>query len=413
MSSETLKILFIEDNEDDYIAVRDMLAMVQEPQFQVVWVSSYEEAITCLSWEQESLQVPSGYYDACLLDYHLGEHTGLEILQHTLSSGHQIPIILLTGEGTRDIDRQALEMGAASFLAKDEISPASLERTIRYAIKQKQMETLLRQSQEVLAQSNASLEEKITEQSAELEYTREQEAYLRQLQTKLLASVSHEFRTPLMAIQGSAELLEECPDEANTAFRFQRIYAGVERITKTLDNTLIYAALEAGSIPFIPVPIHLDAVCQDLVANLQQFVDKGQELQFINRSSLTTPVPIDVRLVQLMLTHLILNAIRYAPDSGSIQLELNYNGDNSGNPSIVFQVRDRGIGIPSDELEKVFDGYYRASNADLIAGTPGIGIGLAIVKRAAILHGGSVSLASEVDTGTTATLSLPIIQPVS
>lgn len=407
MSNGLLKILLVEDNEDDYIAVRDMLAMVQKPQFEVVWLESYEKAVSSLIGQQANPQTAIASYDACLIDYRLGEHNGLELLQQALSLGHQPPIILLTGVGGRDIDLQALEMGATGFLAKDEISPTNLERTIRYAIRQKQTEASLHQSQETLAQSNAALERKFVEQSAALERALKQADYLRQLQTRLLSSVSHEFRTPLSYIQSSAELMKDFPaDEATQAHRLQQIYAGVDRITKTLDDTILYAELAAGAIPFNPAPLDLKPVCETLITDLRSFLDPQQKLQLINHHCPSDLVYIDITLLQLMLTHLTLNAIRYAPNSGNINLELDCKEQGPGSWDVTFQVKDQGIGIPLDEQKNVFSAYYRARNADAIPGTPGIGIGLAIVKQAAALHQGVVYLSSEVGQGTTVTLSL-------
>lgn len=408
MTLPPLKILLVEDNEDDYLIVRDMLALVSSVHFEVVWVNTYEAALLWFTQSQSPVSTVKGHYDACLLDYHLGEFNGLDLLQQAIAQGYQPPIILLTGLGNPDIDQQALDLGAAGFLAKDEISPATLERTIRYAIRHNQTEAALHQTQGELVQTNATLATQVAAQAVELEQVRAREAYFHQLQTRLLAAVSHEFRTPLMHIQGSADLLEEMPGDAATqARRFELIHQGVERITKTLDNALIYAALAAGSTAFKPVPLNLVALCEELVTNLQPGVVNQQQLQFINHQFPTTPIYVDISLVQLMLTHLLLNAIRYAPESDRIQLELSGQALGPGSGSIIFRVRDTGIGIPAAELDNVWDAYYRASNADQIAGTPGVGLGLAIVKRAVDLHGGSIKLTSAVGVGTTVTLALP------
>lgn len=408
MSHQVLKILLIEDNENDYIIVRDMLAMVQAPHFEVTWVSTYEAAIAKLADDHHSSPEFSCRYDACLLDYHLGGHNGLEVLQYAIAHGYSRPIILLTGAGSRHIDLKALEIGASGFLAKAEISPGNLERCIRYAIRQKQTEILLHQSQAALAQTNATLASQVAEQLIELDHTRERLAYLGQLQSQLLASVSHEFRTPLMHIQGSAELLEEFPSDAATqSRRFQMIHEGVNRITKTLDNALVYSALESGTILFKPAPLHLIGVCESILAALKPIAN--QQFKFTHPSEFDLPVLIDVSLVQVILTHLLLNAIRYAPQSDVIQLTVAYQDAASGPGQIIFQVTDQGIGIPVDEQHNVFDAYFRASNADSIPGTPGIGLGLAIVRRAAAIHGGTVHLTSQVGVGTTITLTLPFI----
>ncbi|HEY9640618.1 MAG TPA: HAMP domain-containing sensor histidine kinase, partial [Coleofasciculaceae cyanobacterium] len=270
---------------------------------------------------------------------------------------------------------------------KDEISPSNLERTIRYAIRQKQIQTTLKDTTAVLER---------------------QVEHLRQIQTRLLPSVSHEFRTPLMTIQSSANLLEiDLANEEKRESRFQLIYDGIDRIVHTLDNSLVYAALEAGGLPFNASPMALPSFCQGLVADLQAFADDQQQIQFMRQGNSPSQVSLDPNLVQLILTHLLLNAIRYAPKSGIISLILTYQAAMSG-AIVTFHIQDRGIGIPSIEQDKIFDAYYRASNANSIPGTPGIGLGLAIVKSAASLHGGTVALTSEVGVGTSFTVSLPV-----
>jgi signal transduction histidine kinase len=391
MDSQHWKVLLIEDNEDDYIAVRDMLAAITDPQIEVVWVTNYEDALASLVSE------PACPHQAYLLDYHLGEHTGLELLQVAQTNGHAPPMILLTGSGTRDLDLQALRLGAAGFLAKDEISSTNLERTIRYAIQQKQTEARLHQAQQ-------HLQRQVAEQSVELEQIRQREDQLRYIQTHLVSAISHEFRNPLMAILASAEMLERYEsDPAAKARWFERIHNGVRRITQTLDNSLAYAELESGAIALKLVPLHPRILCEGLAASLQTMADQQQQLQFRDHSQLSGPVFLDMHLLQLMLTHLLLNAIRYAPKSGVIQFNLGCEPHQ-----LLFQIQDHGIGIPLEEQSRVFQAYYRASNANSIAGTPGIGMGLAIAQRAVELHGGSIQLTSAVGIGTTVTVTLPL-----
>ena len=136
LSSQPVKILLVEDNEDDYIITRDLLADVQVPQFKLEWVATYEMALVSIAQQQ---------HDVYLLDYHLGEHNGLDVLRHLLSHDYHAPIILLTGAATRTVDLEAMQLGATDFLYKDEISVGLLERSLRYALKQKQAEALIRQ----------------------------------------------------------------------------------------------------------------------------------------------------------------------------------------------------------------------------------------------------------------------------
>jgi two-component system, cell cycle sensor histidine kinase and response regulator CckA len=124
MNEDRLRILLVDDDEDDYILTHAVLNEFYGDQLDVEWVSSYERA-------KEALL--SGHHHLCLLDYHLGSRTGLELLRETTSCGCTTPVILLTGNDDRDTDVEAMEAGAADYLIKGQFGICLLERSIRYA----------------------------------------------------------------------------------------------------------------------------------------------------------------------------------------------------------------------------------------------------------------------------------------
>jgi diguanylate cyclase (GGDEF)-like protein/PAS domain S-box-containing protein len=130
MNNSPIRVLLVEDSEDDYIITRDLLADVHEPRFELDWVSTYGNALETIARQQ---------HDVYLLDYRIGAHNGLELLQQMLKRGYDAPIILLTGSSTRTIDLEAMHLGATDFLPKNEISAGQLERTLRYAMRQRQL----------------------------------------------------------------------------------------------------------------------------------------------------------------------------------------------------------------------------------------------------------------------------------
>ena len=123
--SKALSILLVEDDEDDYLITREYLEEIPGRDLDLRWVDCYDEGMTL---------VEAGGIDICLVDYRIGGHTGLEFLENVKSKGLQVPMVLLTGVGQRDIDVAATEAGAADFLDKSELSSTILDRTIRYAI---------------------------------------------------------------------------------------------------------------------------------------------------------------------------------------------------------------------------------------------------------------------------------------
>jgi len=139
MSLQEFEILLIEDDEDDYIIVRNILSKITRPRYHLDWKATYEDALQAAE---------HGRYDVYLLDYRLGEHDGLEFLQEMNRRGCRMPIILLTGQGSYDVDIEAMKSGAADYLVKSQISAPLLERSIRYAIERKRSEASLRSSEE-------------------------------------------------------------------------------------------------------------------------------------------------------------------------------------------------------------------------------------------------------------------------
>ena len=151
-TDKLLNILLIDKDEDTYILIRRLLAEINDVKFRLDWEKTYQAGLDTAIGNQ---------HDACLVAYHLDGHTGLDFLRETIKRGCQGPLILLTEQANREIDLAAMESGAADYLAKNQVGPLLLERSIRYASERKRDEAELREAQN-------SLEQGIVEQTAEL-----------------------------------------------------------------------------------------------------------------------------------------------------------------------------------------------------------------------------------------------------
>jgi len=129
MNQEIIKVLLIEDDEDDYLLINDLLSELEILKILLDWESTYGGGLAAIEKSQ---------HDVCLVDYRLGEKNGLELLQTATVRGFQIPIILLTDQDDRELDMTAISLGAADYLRKSEIKSYTLERVIRYAIERNQ-----------------------------------------------------------------------------------------------------------------------------------------------------------------------------------------------------------------------------------------------------------------------------------
>lgn len=141
---EKIRILLVEDDEDDYFLTEDLLFEVRGERFDLEWVDEADEALKKMRTMQ---------HDVYLVDYRMGAENGLELLRRAIASGCQAPIILLTGQGDHEVDVEAMEAGAVDYLVKGEISASVLERSIRYAIQRKKVEAELAETQQRLADS--------------------------------------------------------------------------------------------------------------------------------------------------------------------------------------------------------------------------------------------------------------------
>jgi diguanylate cyclase (GGDEF)-like protein/PAS domain S-box-containing protein len=124
-SLEPVRVLLVEDDEDDYLITRDMLAHQERARFAVDWRSDYHESLQAIR---------DGNHDVYLIDYRLGAHTGLELVRQGFAARPYAPVIMLTGEATYEMDLEATALGVTDYLVKQKLDSQILERSIRYAI---------------------------------------------------------------------------------------------------------------------------------------------------------------------------------------------------------------------------------------------------------------------------------------
>ncbi len=240
------------------------------------------------------------------------------------------------------------------------------------------------------------------------------EKELNELKSRFISMASHEFRTPLTAILGSTELLKyygQRWSEQKKEVHFDRISSHVQHMTQLLDDVLLVGKAEAGKLDFNPSWMNVIQFCHCLVEELQLSAGHQHTLIFTpqswsnknpNEADLTPCLfaELDEKLLQHILSNLLSNAIKYSPAGSTIEFSLTCL-DNY----IVFQIQDRGIGIPEEDQPRLFEAFHRATNASKL---PGTGLGLAIVKNAVDLQGGEITVNSQVNVGTTFTVKLPV-----
>lgn len=237
--------------------------------------------------------------------------------------------------------------------------------------------------------------------AAEISKALAREKELSELKSGFVSMASHEFRTPLATILSSTELLEHYSHkwtEAKKLSHLQRIQVAVKRMTELLNDVLLIGKAEAGKLEFEPTPLNLVQFCRALVEEVQ-VTTTTHTIAFHTQGECTNTC-MDEKLLRHILVNLLSNAIKYSPQADIVHFDLVCDQEVA-----TFQVRDQGIGIPEIDQAKLFDSFHRASNVGTISGT---GLGLAIVKKSVDLHNGKLTVASEVEVGTTFTVTLPL-----
>ncbi|MEH2111836.1 sensor histidine kinase [Nostoc sp.] len=237
----------------------------------------------------------------------------------------------------------------------------------------------------------------------EIRMALERERELSVLKTRFFSMASHEFRTPLSTALAAAQLLENCQDEWDNSSKrlrnLQRIQLSVKNMVQMLDDILTINRAETGKLEFNPKLINLEEFCAYFVEEMRLSTDERHTLSFACQGKAVNAW-VDERLLRSILSNLLLNAIKYSPEGGNVNLGLEFKSD-----TVILQVQDQGIGIPLADQKHLFQPFHRGKNVRSI---PGTGLGLVVVKKCVDLHQGHINITTEVGIGTTCAVTLPL-----
>ncbi|MBL8702520.1 MAG: PAS domain S-box protein [Alphaproteobacteria bacterium] len=243
----------------------------------------------------------------------------------------------------------------------------------------------------------------ITERKAvqeRLQAAVEREREILQHQRQFIATASHEFRTPLAIIDSASQrLAARTQGRPELARHIEGIRAAIARMTDLIDRTLSSARLEDGELEFQPRSLRVSTVLRAVIERQAQ-ATPGYDIRLDvpdgEPATLADPV-----MLEQVFDNLLSNAIKYSANSRAVDLRVRLT-DNA----ISVAVQDRGIGIPADDLPKLFKRFFRARSAIGIAGT---GVGLSHVARLVAAHRGTIAVDSELGLGSTFTVQLPVV----
>lgn len=370
----SVKILVADDDRGDALLIQRYLSDSATMNFDVTTVDNYRDALLALN---------QGHFDAALIDYRLGPDSGLNLIREATDKDNTTAMILLTGQGNKETDIAAAEAGAADYVNKASLSPETIEHVLRYALLNHaalQQQRLARQAAEELAEAT----------------------------TKMLSQISHEFRTPLNAIIGFADMIGSEILGPVGQSRYKEFAGDIsssgQHLLGLINQLLLSAQMDNTSLILDPETVDVAKLARQAVSMVNQLAARQQiDLQCDVPEELKCIA--DERAVRQICINLLSNAIKFT-NQGSVRLTAHETEDNK----ISISVSDTGIGIEESQLPKLTEAFFQVNDCRTrVSG--GSGLGLSIVKGLAKRHGGDIQIESTYGEGTTVTVTLSQTAP--
>jgi two-component system NtrC family sensor kinase len=359
MLAEQIRVLLVEDDEDDYVLVRDLLSTITPSRFFLEWVRTYEAA-----WEA----ICSGRSNVFLLDYRLGERDGLELLNEATESGCKVPFIMLTGQEGYNVDMEAMRIGAADYLIKSQINATLLEWSIRYAIAHKRLHEQIRETSRLISIGS------------------------------LAAGVAHEINNPLTVVLCYCELLLSEGLSGTSKSHVEAVYSQAQRMAKIVKNLSLFARNAATEKRFL---------------RLKPILDRALEMKShdcnLNNIKASFVLPLDfsrTMVYEQQLLQVFLNILTNAEQecvashgAGQLVIRAVISGEK-----VRISISDDGPGILPENLNRIFEPFFTTKEAG-----KGTGLGLSICYGIIRQHDGNLWAESEVGEGATFHIELPVV----
>ncbi|MEE2732223.1 MAG: response regulator [Pseudomonadota bacterium] len=368
-----IRLLLVEDDEDDYIITRDLLDDIAGGDYRLDWASNLDTAREWLSLNE---------HDVCLMDYELGPVDGVSLLKEAQGLGFTRPIIMLTGQDDERLDQLALSAGAVDYLVKSNLTQSRLARAIRYAVARRETE------QERLERLKAESENRA--------------------KTEFLAHLSHELRTPLSSILGYTDLMLR-QAQGQQVQQLGVIKRNGHHLLSLLNDVLDLSKIEAGKLEMESHPVDLQRLLSDVYQLLRvRADDKNIALRFELPPTLPEEVKTDPTRLRQILLNLLGNAIKFTHE-GEVRLQVSVE-EQMEVSSLGCKVIDTGVGIEADFLPHLFKPFSQAPGADS-NNREGTGLGLAISRQLAQRMGGDIQVESTPGQGSVFTLEVMVELP--
>lgn len=374
--AQRIRILLVEDDEDDFIITRGLLGDIRTAEYSLDWISDFEEA---------RAEIRRRRHDVYLVDYRLGRFSGVDLLREAIQERCPAPIILLTGIGDHSIDQAAMRAGAADYLVKGQISAPLLERSINHSLQRK------------------LTERKLLESEAQLRQSQKMESI-----GTLAGGIAHDFNNLLGIITGYANKLKTpALSDHDRLSSIHAIEVAASRGAGLVRQILTFARKTEISLEAAQV--------NDIVRELSRMISVTFPKTIVISLKLDpniAPLLVDANQLQQSLLNLCVNARDAMPLGGSLVLETSTtNGadlckrfpEAELRPYAAVSVTDTGIGMDESIRARVFEPFFSTKSLD-----QGTGLGLAVVYGIVNNHKGHIEVDSVSGKGSTFRIYLPV-----
>ncbi len=381
----TIKILVVDQNPKARLLCTTQLGSSQNQRYQIDEAVNSNMAIAMLRGEA---------YDCVLVNQALPGTSGIDCINlfQQASQDEQLPIILLSESTDEALSARAMQSDAADYLIKDQISIAMLDQSIDSALTNAKLKRSMARERTQLSKINDELLTKYSDIQS------------------LYQSISHELKNPLTAIREFTSLLADgVVGEINPQ---QEEFLNIsleccDRLGRLVNDLLDTAKLETGKLELIPEAVDLARLTHQVV---QQHLSVSEEKNVTLTCELPVGLPTiqgdSVRIAQV-LSNLLDNSLKFTPAGGWVKLTAAYQAHEQ---CFTISVADSGKGIAGKDISHIFERMYQSKSNEL-GQRDGMGIGLFLSSTIAKLHGGNLTVKSDVGFGSEFILSLPLQMP--